>query len=58
MGGHCSQKAPAPEGIAFPSGAQQIFGSIRDHNSIAKIGCPAGLAPQAFSFSPPAAARF
>jgi hypothetical protein len=43
MGGHCSQKAPAPEGIAFPSGAQQIFGSIRDHNSIAKIGCPRAL---------------
>ena len=50
-------EAPAPEGIAFPSGAQQIFGSIRDHNSIAKIRCPAGLASQAFSFSPPAAAR-
>ena len=36
-------EAPAPEGIAFPSGAQQIFGSIRDHNSIAKIGCPRAL---------------
>ena len=34
-------EAPAPEGIALLSGAQQIFGSILFNNSIAKIGCPA-----------------
>jgi hypothetical protein len=32
-------EAPAPEGIALLSGAQQIFGSIRDNNSIAKMRC-------------------
>ena len=50
-------EAPAPEGIALLSGAQQIFGSIRDQQLYRKDQMPAGLASQAFSFSPPAAAR-
>ena len=35
-------EAPAPEGKALLSGAQQIFGSIEINNSIAKIRCPRG----------------
>ena len=37
-------EAPAPEGIALLSGAQQIFGSIRDQQLYRKDQMPAGLA--------------
>lgn len=50
-------EAPAPERIALLSGAQQIFGSIRDQQLYRIDRMPAGFASQAFSFSPPAAAR-
>jgi hypothetical protein len=36
-------EAPAPEGIALLSGAQQIFGSIRDQQLYRKDQMPAGL---------------
>jgi hypothetical protein len=57
MGGHCSQTLLLWEGIALLSGAQQIFGSIRDQQLYRKDPIPGDLVSTAFSFFPPAAAR-
>jgi hypothetical protein len=50
-------EAPAPEGIGLLSGAQQIFGSIRDQQLYRKDRIPATSSLRRSLFSPPAAAR-